>query len=328
MAMKRRNLITLFGGAAAWPLAARAQQTMRRVGVIMITRETDALDQARLEAFRQGFEKLGWIAGRSVRMIFRWAGDNPDRMREIVAELMALKPDVVLANGTPAVAALKRAGAPIPIVFTTVNEPVAQGFVASIARPGANITGFSLVEFSVVGKTVEMFRAMLPSLARVGLMFNPDTYAFYDTYLERFHAEATWPMQMTRAAVRTPEDIETTIANMAAQPDGGVVVLPDAFNATNQTTIRGALERYRLPHIVPWLPFVSAGGLMSYGPDLVDIFRRSADYVDRILNGANPAELPIQAPVKYELGINLKTAKTLGVAVPPTLLAVADEVIE
>ena len=326
--MNRREFISLLGGAAAWPHGLRAQETMRRVVVIMITRETDALGQDRLEAFRQDFEKRGWKDGRNVRIDIRWAGDNPERMREIVAEIIALKPDVVLANGTPAVAALRRAGTSIPIVFTTVNEPVVQGFVASIARPGGNITGFSLVEFSVVGKTVEMFRAMLPALARVGLMFNPDTYAFYDTYLDRFHAEATWPMQITRAAVRAPEDIDAVIADIATQPDGGMVVLPDAFNAANQATIRGALERHRLPHIVPWLPFVSAGGLMSYGPDLVDIFRRSADYVDRILKGANPAELPVQAPVKYELGINLKTAKTLGVAAPPTLLAIADKVIE
>ena len=326
--MRRREFTTMLAGVAAWPLAARAQQTMRRVVVIMITHETDALGQDRLEAFLQGFDKLGWSDGRNVRIDIRWSGDNPERMREIAAEIITLNPDVVLANGTPAVTALRRTGTSIPIVFTTVNEPVVQGFVASIARPGGNITGFSLVEFSVVGKTVEMFRAMQPTLARIGLMFNPDTYAFYDTYLDRFHAETTWPVEITRAAVRTPDDIDAVIASIATQPHGGMVVLPDAFNAANQATIRGSLERHRLPHIVPWLPFVSAGGLMSYGPDLVDIFRRSADYVDRILKGANPSELPVQAPVKYELGINLKTAKTFGVSVPATLLALADKVIE
>jgi putative ABC transport system substrate-binding protein len=314
--------------AATWPLAARAQQNERRVAVIMVTRETDALGQGRLKAFLQAFEKFGWIDGRNVRIDIRWAGDSPERMREIVAEIMALKPDVILANGTPAVAALRRANASIPIVFTTVNEPVVQGFIASMARPGGNITGFSLVEFSVVGKTVEMFKAMVPTLARVGLMFNPETYAFYDTYLDRFQAEARWPMQMTRATVRAPADIDAAVASIAAQPDGGMVVLPDAFNAANQATIRAALERHRLPHIVPWVQFVSAGGLMSYGPDLVDIFRRSAEYADRILKGANPAELPAQAPTKYELAINLKTAKSLRLSVPPTLLAIADEVIE
>ncbi|MFZ2140670.1 MAG: ABC transporter substrate-binding protein [Xanthobacteraceae bacterium] len=327
--MKRRDFITLLvGAAAAYPLAAHAQQTMRHVVVIMITPETDAPGQGRLKAFLQAFEKLGWIDRHNVRIDIRWAGDSPERMSEIVAETLALKPDVVLGAGTPAVAALRRAGTSIPIVFTTVNEPVVQGFVASIARPGGNITGFSLVEFSVVGKMVEMFSRMVPTLARVGLMFNPDTYAFYDTYLNRFHAEAKWPMQMTRAAVRTPEGIDAAIASIAAQPNGGVMVLPDAFNSANQATIHSALERHRLPHIVPWRQFVSAGGLMSYGPDLADIFRRSADYVDRILKGANPAELPVQAPIKYELVINLKTAKALGLEVPPTLLALADEAIE
>jgi putative ABC transport system substrate-binding protein len=326
--LNRRAFIDFFGWAMVLPLAAHAQQTMRGVAVIMVTRETDALGQGRLKAFLQALEKFGWIDGRNVRINIRWAGESRDRMREIVAEIMALKPDVILANGTPAVAALRRASVSIPIVFTTVNEPVVQGFIASMGRPGGNITGFSLVEFSVVGKTVETFKAMVPTLARVGLMFNPETYAFYDTYLDRFQAEARWPMQMTRAAVRVPADIDAAIASIAAQPDGGLVVLPDAFNAANQATIRVALERHRLPHIVPWVQFVSAGGLMSYGPDLVDIFRRSAEYVDRILKGANPAELPAQAPTKYELAINLKTAKTLGLSVPPMLLAIADEVIE
>ena len=321
--------ITLFGGAAAaWPLAGHAQQTMQHVAVIMITGETDPLGQGRLNAFLQSFQRLGWTEGRNVKIDIRWTGGSPERTREIVAEFVALKPDVILANGTPAVAALKRATSSIPVVFVTVNEPVAQGFIASMARPGGNITGFTLVEFSAVGKSVEMLKAMAPALTRVGLMFNPETYAFYDAYLERFQAEARWSMEMTRAAVRVPADIDAAVAVIAAQPGGGVAVLPDAFNATNQAPIRTALERHRLPHVVPWRQFVSRGGLMSYGPDLVDIFRRSADYVDRILKGANPAELPAQAPTKYELVINLKTSKALGLTVPPTLLALADEVIE
>ena len=309
-------------------MAARAQPSMRRVAVIMITSETDPVGQGRLKAFLQGFEKLGWTDGRNVRVDIRWAGGSAERMREIVAEIVALKPDVIVANGTPTVAALKRATSTIPVVFVGINEPVVQGFVASMARPGGNITGFTQVDFSIVGKSVEMLKAIAPALTRVGLMYNPETYGFYDTYLERFQAEARWSMELTRAAVRVPADIDVAVADVAARPGGGLAVLSDAFNLINQATIHAALERYRLPHIVPWRQFVAGGGLMSYGPDVDDIFRRSADYVDRILKGANPAELPAQAPTRYELVINLKTAKALGLDCAAVVLAIADEVIE
>jgi ABC-type uncharacterized transport system substrate-binding protein len=325
----RREFIRLLGGGAvAWPLATRAQQIIRHVAVLMGVRETDQLGQARLNAFLQSFQHLGWTNGRNVRIDIRWSDGSLDQTREIAAEFVALRPDVILANGTPAVATLKRATSSIPVVFVTVNEPVLQGFIASMARPGGNITGFTMVEFSVVGKSVETLKTMVPTLTRVGLMFNPGTYSFYDTYLDRFQAEARWSMDITRAAVHVPADIDAVVASIAAQPGGGIAVLPDAFNVANQAAIRAALERHRLPHIVPWRQFVSGGGLMSYGPDLVNIFQRSADYVDRILKGANPADLPAQAPTKYEVAINLKTAKALGLEVPPTLLALADEVIE
>jgi len=327
--MRRREFVTLLGGAAvAWPLVARAQQSMRRVAVIMVTPETDPVGQSRLKAFLQGFEKLGWTDGRNARFDIRWAGGSAERMREIVAEILALKPDVIVANGTPTVAALKRTTSTIPVVFVGINEPVVQGFIASMARPGGNITGFTQVDFSVVGKSVEMLKAIAPALTRVGLMYNPETYGFYDAYLERFQAEARWSMELTRAAVRVPADIDVAVADIASRPGGGLAVLSDTFNLINEATIHAALERYRLPHIVPWRQFVAGGGLMSYGPDGDDIFRRSADYVDRILKGANPAELPAQAPTRYELVINLNTAKALGLGVPPSLLAIADEVIE
>jgi putative ABC transport system substrate-binding protein len=327
--MRRRELITLLGGVAAgWPLGLHAQPSMRRVSVIMVTAETDPLGQGRLKAFLQGFEKLGWANGRNVRIDIRWAGGSASRMSEIVTEFVALKPDVIVANGTPTVAALKRATKTIPVVFVGVNEPVVQGFIASMARPGGNITGFTQVDFSIVGKSIEMLKAIAPTLTRVGLMYNPETYGFYDTYLTRFQAEARWSMELTRVAVRVPADIDVAVANFAARSGGGLAVLSDTFNLINAATIRAALERYRLPHIVPWRQFVSGGGLMSYGPDGDDIFRRAADYVDRMLKGANPAELPAQAPTKYELVINLKTAKAFGIAVPPTLLALADEVFE
>jgi putative ABC transport system substrate-binding protein len=326
--MRRRDFIGLLGGSIAWPLAARAQQTMRRVALIMVRTEADPLGQGQLKAFVQGFEKLGWIDGRNVKVDVRWAGGSAERMREIVMEFVALKPDVIVASGSPAVVALKRATSTIPVVFVGINEPVLQGFVTSMAHPGGNITGFTQVDFSIVGKSVEMLKLTAPALTHVALMYNPETYGFYDTYLQRFQNEARWSMELTRAAVRVPADIEVAIANIAARPDGGLVVMSDVFNAINQAEIRAALERHRLPHIVPWRQYVTIGGLMSYGPDLDDIFRVSAGYVDRILKGANPAELPVQAPSKYELAINLKAAKALGLDVPRSLLAIADEVIE
>lgn len=326
--MRRREFIGLLGGSLAWPLAARAQQTLRRVAVINVRLETDPLGQSQLKAFRQGFEKLGWIDGRNVKIDVRWASGSADRMREIVSEFVASKPDVIVASGTPAVAALKRATSTIPVVFVGIAEPVAQGFVTNMAHPGGNITGFSLVDFSIVGKSVDMLKAIAPALTRVGLMYNPETYGFYDSYLERFQREARWPMELIRVAVREPSDIEPAIAGVAARPGGGLVVLADVFNSVNQAKIRVALDRHRLPHIVPWRQYVSAGGMMSYGPDLDDIFRLSADYVDRILKGANPGDLPAQAPTKYELVINLKVAKALGLDVPRSLMAIADELIE
>jgi putative ABC transport system substrate-binding protein len=333
MSLHRRPVVTALGlvalgAGAAWPIAGRAQQALPRVVAIMATSETERLGQDRLKSFLQELQRLGWVNGGNARIDVRWAGGSSDRMREIVTEVVAIKPDVILANGTPTVAALKRATASIPIVFAGINEPVAQGFVTSMARPGGNITGFTQVDFAVVGKSVDLLKAMAPALARVGLMYNPETYGLYDSYLEKFQAEARWPIQLTRAAVRVPADIEVAIADMASRPGGGLAVLTDTFNFINNGRIRAALERYPLPHIVPWRQFVAAGGLMSYGPDLDDVFRRSADYVSRILKGANPADLPVQAPTKYELAINLRTAAALGLKVSSQLLAVADEVIE
>jgi len=328
-AMRRREFITLAAaGIAGWALHVRAQEAVRRVAVIMVTGETDPLGRSRLNGFLQGFAALGWNEGRNVLIDVRWAGGNDTRMREIAAEIVALKPDLIVANGTPTVAALKRATSSIPVVFVGINEPVAQGFIASMSHPGGNITGFTQVDFSVVGKSVEMLKAMAPGLTHIGLMYNPQTYGFYDTYLEKFQSEARWSVELMRAAVHLPADIDVVVGNVASRPDGGLVVLSDAFNLINQATIRAALERYRLPHIVPWREYVVGGGLMSYGPDVVDVFRRAADYADRILKGASPAELPAQAPTKYGLVINLKTAKTLGLTVPSNLIALADEVIE
>ena len=256
---------------------------MRRVAVVLARRENDPLGLGYLSALQQGLRELGWHEGRNLQVEVRWAGGDADLMRQIATEFVKLKPDVVVANGSPAVAALKRSGSSIPVVFVGINEPVVQGFIASMAHPGGNITGFTQVDFSIVGKSVEMLKAIAPELTRVGLMYNPETYSFYDTYLSRFQAEARWSMELTRAAVRVPADIDVTVAELASRPDGGMVVMSDAFNSIHQATIRTSLERYQLPHIVPWREYVTSGGMMSYGPSLIDIFRRSAQYVDRIL---------------------------------------------
>ena len=320
--MRRRDFIKVIAGSAAgWPIAARAQQTMRHIAIIMVQHETDALGQGRLNAFLRGFEKLGWRAGQNVRIEVRWAGGSADRMREIAAEFVAQKPNVIVVSGTPAMAALKRATSTIPVVFVGVNEPVAQGFIASMARPGGNITGFTQGDFTIVGKAVDLLKAIAPALKRVALMYNPETYGFYDAYLAKLQAEARWSMELTRVAVRTLPDIEAGIKGLTAHPDTGLAVLADAFNTINQQTIGATLARYPMPHVVPWRPFVARGGLMSYGPDVDAIFAYSADYVDRILKGTNPSDLPAQNPTKFELVINLKTAKALGLTVSDKVIA-------
>lgn len=326
--MKRRAFIGLLGGAAASvPLGLRAQPALRRVAVLMATAETDPEGRARLKAFLEAFQHRGWIDKRNVQIDIRWAGGNPEGIRKVVAELTWLNPEVILANSTPMVGELRRANVTTPVVFVLVNEPVAQGFITSLARPGGNITGFTMVDFSLVGKSIEMLKFMAPSLNRVGLMFNPESYPYYDVYLQALQAQGR-PVEVLRAAVRTPADIETALAAFAAQPGGGIAVPPDPFTVSNRAAIMAAVMRYRLPGIFTFREFVREGALMSYGPDTSDIFSRSADYVDRILKGASPANLPAQAPDKFELAVNVKTAKALGLTVPPALLVSADEVIE
>jgi putative ABC transport system substrate-binding protein len=328
--MQRREFLrVLCSAAVAWPTVTRAQQqTMRHIAVLMATKDTDPDGRARLDAFLQSFRQLGWEDGRNVKVDIRWSGGSFERTRDIAAELVAAKPDVIVANSTTSAHAMKRATSTIPVVFVLVNEPVAQGIIASVARPGGNMTGFTMVDFSLVGKLVEMLKTMAPAISRVGFMFNPDTYPYYDTYLRELQAEARRPVEVTRVAVRTAADIDKAVAAFAAQPGGGITIPPDPFTVVNRAAILAALERHRLPHIFVFRNIAREGGLMSYGPDTTDIFRRAADYTDRILKGANPAELPAQAPNKFELVINLKTAKALGLDVPPALLATADEVVE
>jgi putative tryptophan/tyrosine transport system substrate-binding protein len=329
--VKRRDFITFLGGAAALaaPHVARAQQPMRRVAVLMASREADPEDQARTRTLLQRLQQLGWVDGRNVRIDIRWAGGNAERTREIAAEFTALKPDVILSTGSIATATFKQATTSLPVVFTLVNEPVTQGFVKSLAQPGGNVTGFTLIDFTVIGKSVELLKTIAPALTRVGFIFNPVVYPLYDSYLQAYQTQPNRPVEVVRATATSPAEIDAVIDRLAGQPNAGLAVLADGgFNLAHRPTIGAAIERHRLPSISPWRNFAAEGSLMSYGPDTVDIFRRAADYIDRILKGAKPADLPVQQPVKFELTINAKTAKTLGLDVPPTLLAIADEVIE
>jgi ABC-type uncharacterized transport system substrate-binding protein len=330
--VRRREFITLLGGAAAWPLAARAQQPerMRRIGFIQVVAENDPEAQARITAFQQGLAALDWVEGRNIRIIYRFAAaGDAARIQTHVAELVSSAPDLIVAGGTPVIAALKQATSTIPIVFAIVNDPVGQGFITSLARPGGNITGFTFIEFEMVGKWLELLKEMAPAVRRAALIFNPETGPFYPVFLRQFGAvPASIGTELAAAPVHSRADLEATIATLTRESDGGLIVAADAFNAAHRPLIMQLVERHRLPSIYYLRQAVVEGGLMSYGPDLADIVRRSASYVDRILRGANPADLPVQQPTKFELAINLKTAKALGLTVPPTLLARADEVIE
>jgi len=331
--LRRREFITLLGGAAAWPLAARAQQPdhMRRIGLFIgPTEENDAESQARITAFRQGLEALGWTEWRNIRIDYRFGGGDAARIRTYAAELVKAEADVIVANSSPVVVALKHATSTIPIVFAGVNDPVAQGFVASLARPGGNITGFAFVDFPMLGKWLELLKEMVPSVRRAALMFNPETAPYYPVWLSEFKAlPQPLAVDLVAAPVHNEAEIEAAVVALAGEPGGGLIPASDPFNTAHRGLIITLAKRHRVPAVYGGgTLFAAEGGLMTYGPDFYDIFRRSASYVDRILRGEKPADLPVQAPTKYELAINLKTAKALGLSVPPSLLARADEVIE
>jgi putative ABC transport system substrate-binding protein len=331
--MKRRELISLLGGAAAasslsWPLAARAQQPqrMRRIGVLMVTLEDSPESRARVAALQQGLEKLGWTVGRNLQIDYRWGISDEARATAATAELLRLAPDLLLANATAAGRAVQQATRTVPTVFAGISEPVALGLVASLARPGGNITGFTNLEPSVGGKLLEVLKEIDPRVTRVAfLSANPVTEIFYPS-VEL--AAATLSMQTFIASVHEAADIEAVVTRLAREPGGGLIIPPDTFLAFHLKLVVELAARYRLPAIYPFRYFAAAGGLVSYGPDLVDQFRRAAAYVDRILRGEKPAELPVQQPTKFEFVLNIKTAKALGLTVPDKLLALADEVIE
>jgi putative tryptophan/tyrosine transport system substrate-binding protein len=331
--VKRRAFITLLGGAAvAWPVATRAQQPgrLRRIGVLMSWDESDPEIKTFLSGFMQGLAELGWTDGGNVRMEVRWAGANVDRMRMFAKELVDLQPDVILATSTPATAALQQATRTIPSVFAGISDPVGAGFVASLSRPGGNLTGFINMEGALAGKWLEVLTEIAPGVKGAAIMFNPDTAPGGGSYyLPSFEAAARkLKVEPIAARVRSVAEIETVITSLGREPGGSLVVMPDIFVETHRAQIILLAARNNVPAVYSQPVFTRDGGLLSYGPDRVDIFRRSASYVDRILRGAKPAELPVQLPTKFEMTVNAKTAKALGLDVPATLLGRADEVIE
>jgi putative tryptophan/tyrosine transport system substrate-binding protein len=328
----RRELIAALGGAAvAWPLPLSAQhpRAVRRIGVLMGIAENDADAKPRAIAFRHGLQELGWTEGRNISIEYRWAAADPEHMHSYAAELVALAPDLILANTTPVVTALQHATRTIPIVFVNVVDPAGRGFVANLARPGGNITGFLIFEFSMGGKWLETLKQVAPRVKRVAMIFNPETAPFSESFVRVIEAAApAFAVETVSAKVRDRAELESAVVSFANKPEGGLIVLPDLFTTIHRDTIVALATRNRLPAIYPFRYFAASGGLVSDGIDGSDLFRRSASYVDRILKGEKPADLPVQAPTKFELVINLKTAKVLGLQVPPKLLALADEVIE
>jgi putative ABC transport system substrate-binding protein len=303
---------------------------MRRIGVLMAIAESDLEGQARVAAFREGLQKLGWADGRNIQIDTRWATPRDTEARKRFAmELVALQPDLILSHGTPTTAALLQQTRTIPIVFVGVSDPIGSGFVASFARPGGNVTGFIVVEPTMAGKWLELLKEIAPRVNRVALLFNPATAPYAEYYLNSFKAAAaSFAVEAFAAPVSATSELESAIAAQARAPNGGLVVMPDTFTNAHRAEITSLAARYRLPAVYAFRFFAELGGLLSYGVDLVDSYPRAATYADRILKGAKPSELPVQAPVKFELVINIKTAKALGLDVPIHLQQRADEVIE
>jgi putative ABC transport system substrate-binding protein len=326
--MKRREFITVLGGAAAWPLAGHAQQPerVRRVGVLSPRPENDPGQG--LTAFVQALGRFGWVEGKNIRIDYRFAASDPVLFKTYAAELVGLAPDAILASASSAVAALRQQTRTIPVVFTPVSDPVGQGFVQSLARPGGNLTGFTTNDAELMGKWLQLLKEVAPSVTRVAVIFNPDTAPFAPWFNRAIEAAApSFGMTVTLAAVHDDSGIEEAIATLAREPGGGLINFPESFSTTHRDVIVAAAARHGLPQIgQPEL--TRAGGLMSYWIDIVDVYAQAASYIDRILKGASPADLPVQQPTKFSLIINLKTAKALGLTVPPSMLDLADEVIE
>jgi putative ABC transport system substrate-binding protein len=331
--MRRRKFITLLGGtAAAWPLGVRAEQPdrVRRIGVLMGWPESDSEAQSQLASFVQELKKLGWMEGGNLRIDTRWwIPADPESTHRFAKELVTLRPDVILSQGTPTTAALLRETRSIPIVFAIVADPIGSGFVTSLTHPGGNTTGFVVMEGSFGGKWLELLKEIAPRVVRVAVLFNPATATYAEYWLNPLKTAApSFAVEVTLAPIHDASELEAVIAAQAREPNSGLFVLPDPFTIAHRVEITSLVARYRLPAIYAFRYFTELGGLLSYGMDQNDNFRRAAIYVDRILKGDKPSELPVQAPVKFELIINLKTAKALGLDVPLFLQQLADQVIE
>jgi putative ABC transport system substrate-binding protein len=328
--MRRRDFITLLGGAAAWPVAGRAQQRerMRRIGVFLPTAATDPQSMSRIAALLQGLQELGWTDGRNVRIDFRWGAGEADQYRKIAAELIALTPNVVVPFGTLAVSALQRASNTVPIVFVEVTDPVGGGIVESLSRPGGNTTGFAAPEYVTSGKYLELLKEIAPRLTRAAVTRDPGNIAGTAQFAAIQAVASSLRVELRPFDVRNADEIERSLAAFARQPNGGLIVTASAPAQLHRDLLIKLAAQHHLPAVYPYRFFVADGGLISYGTDPVDIWRRAAGYVDRILKGEKPADLPVQAPTKYELVINLKTAKALSLDIPATVFARADEVIE
>jgi putative ABC transport system substrate-binding protein len=327
--MRRREFISLVGGVAAWPLMARAQpgEPMRRIGVLLNVAADDPESPARLTAFAQGLQELGWNDGRNVRIDFRWGGADVERIRKYAAELVALAPDVIVCSGSPTVAALEQATSTVPIVFVQVPDPVSSGHVESLARPGGNATGFATFEYGFGGKWLELLKEISPRVTRAAVLRDVALAAGSGQFGAIQSVAPSLGVELSPVGVRDASEIERAVTAFARGSNGGLIVTGSSLTLFHRDLIVALAARYKLPAVYPYRYFATDGGLLSYGPNTVDPFRRAAGYVDRILKGEKPADLPVQAPTKYELVINLKTAKALGLTIPQTLLARADELI-
>ena len=329
--VRRREFIKLITGAAvAWPISTHAQgDRPRRIGVLMSLGQSDPGGQARIKAFLEGLEALGWIEGRNLQIDYRWGDGSTDRIRNYAAEMVQLAPEVIAGNSTAVIDALHRETNSIPIIFVLVNDPIGNGFIANYARPGGNITGFTFLEVALIGKWLELLKQAAPETRRAALLFNPDLTPYFDKFLR-----SSEPMQRStgvtiqREPVHDQVELQRVVAKVAGEPGGSLILPSDPFVVSNLSPIAHLAAQLKVPAITIYRQYVVDGGLMSYGPDTSDIFRRSASYVDRILKGEKPADLPAQAPSIYTFVINLQTAKNLGLDVPPKLLSLADEVIE
>jgi len=330
--MRRRDFIKgVAGSAPAWAFAARAQQPgrMRRVGLLVGLAEDDPETKSRVRAFRLGLRDADWVEGRNIRIDYRFSASDPARAKQYATELVSLAPDVIVGNTTHVITALRQVTTTIPIVFAVVNDPMGQGFVSSLAHPGGNVTGFSFIEFPIVGKWIGMLKDVSPGLSRVALMFNPETSPYYDVYLRLFERmPRSIAVDVSAAPVSDETQIEQVIAKLGQEPGSGLIAASDTFIVVHRDAILRSAKAHRVPVVSAYKQFVLEGYPMSYGPDTADIFRRLASYVDRVLKGEPPGNLPAQSPVKFELVVNLKTAKALGLSLRESFLQLADEVIE